>query len=181
MNFTAYIFLAAAASPTELLLKPTPGLYIWTIITFLLLFFVLRKFAWKPLLNALNEREDFISNSLKDAEKAREELENINQESQDIITNARSEAQSILADGKSAAENIKQQTISDAKDQSAKIIEDAKKQIEAEKEKAMSEIKDEIVNISLNVAQKLISKNLSSEDNKKLIKDSLDQVGNYEA
>ena len=71
MNFTAYIFLAAAASPTELLLKPTPGLYIWTIITFLLLFFVLRKFAWKPLLNALNEREDFISNSLKDAEKAR--------------------------------------------------------------------------------------------------------------
>ena len=111
MNFTAYIFLAAAASPTELLLKPTPGLYIWTIITFLLLFFVLRKFAWKPLLNALNEREDFISNSLKDAEKAREELENINQESQDIITNARSEAQSILADGKSAAENIKQQLI----------------------------------------------------------------------
>ena len=180
MNFTAYIFLAAA-SPTELLLKPTPGLYIWTIITFLLLFFVLRKFAWKPLLNALNEREDFISNSLKDAEKAREELENINQESQDIITNARSQAKSILADGKSAAENIKQQTISDAKDQSAKIIEDAKKQIEAEKEKAMSEIKDEIVNISLNVAQKLISKNLSSEDNKKLIKDSLDQVGNYEA
>ena len=170
MNFTAYIFLAAAASPTELLLKPTPGLYIWTIITFLLLFFVLRKFAWKPLLNALNEREDFISNSLKDAEKAREELENINQESQDIITNARSEAQSILADGKSAAENIKQQTISDAKDQSAKIIEDAKKQIEAEREKAMSKIKDEIVDISLNVAQKLISKNLSSEDNKKLIK-----------
>ena len=181
MNITAYIFLAAAASPTELLLKPTPGLYIWSIITCLLLFFVLRKFAWKPLLNALNEREDFISNSLKDAEKAREELENINQESQDIITNARSEAQSILADGKSAAENIKQQTISDAKDQSAKIIEDAKRQIEAEKEKAMSEIKDEIVDISLNVAQKLISKNLSSEDNKKLIKDSLDQVGNYEA
>ena len=60
MNFTAYIFLAVAASPTELLLKPTPGLYIWTIITFLLLFFVLRKFAWKPLLNALNEREDCI-------------------------------------------------------------------------------------------------------------------------
>ena len=79
MNFTAYIFLAAAASPTELLLKPTPRLYIWTIITFLLLFFVLRKFAWKPLLSALNEREDFISNSLKDAKKAREELENINQ------------------------------------------------------------------------------------------------------
>jgi len=175
------ILAAGNASNQNPLITLTPGLYIWTIITFLLLFFLLAKFAWKPLLKMLEDRENFIKSSLDDAEKAKEELERLNEESELIISKARSEAQSILSEGKSAAEKIKEQTIADAKEQSDKIINDAEKQIRTHKEKAMSEIKEEMVDISLSIAEKLISKNLSIEENKSLIEDSLEKVGKYEA
>ena len=172
--------VSAGAKPNPLVAL-TPGLYIWTIITFLLLLYVLAKFAWKPLLKMLEDRENLIKSSLKDAEKAKLELESLTQESEAITAKARSEAQSILAESKSAAEKVKEDTIAKAKEHAIKIRDDAKKQIEVEKDKAISDIKQEVVNLTLSVAEKLINKNLNDADNKSLIEESLKKVKSYEA
>ena len=145
------------------------------------MFYVLAKFAWKPLLGMLEERESLIKRSLSDAETAREELQKINLESEAIITKARTEAQSILSDGKAAAEKIKEDTVAKAKKEASKIREEAKQQIKAEKDKAISDIKKEVVDLSLNVAEKLIKKNISEKDNASLIEESLENIKQYEA
>jgi F-type H+-transporting ATPase subunit b len=120
VNFLLIAIFAESSAGKNPLTAVTPGLYIWTIITFLLLFYVLAKFAWKPLLNMLEERESLIKASLNDAETARKELEKINLESEAIITKARTDAQSILSEGKTAAEKIKDDTIAKAKDEAKK-------------------------------------------------------------
>ncbi len=181
MNFLVIAIFAGNSGGKNLLTQVTPGLYIWTIITFLLLFYVLAKFAWKPLLKMLEERENLIKSSLDDAEKARQELEKINSESEVIISQARSEAQSILSDGKAAAEKIKDDTIAKAKDEASKIREDAKHQIQVEKDKAITDIKKEVVDLSISVAEKLINKNISEQDNSSLIEESLKKIKKYEA
>ena len=163
------------------LVQLDPGLFVWTILTFLLLVFVLAKFAWKPLLKMLQDREDMIRSSLEDAEKAKSELERLNEESEAIMAKARSEAQSILADGKAVAEKVKDDIIAKSKEQANKIREDAGNQIQVEKDKAISEIKKEVVNLTFSVAEKLIQKNLSDADNKSLIEESLKKVQTYEA
>ena len=181
MNFLLIAIFAESSGGKNPLTAVTPGLYIWTIITFLLLFYVLAKFAWKPLLSMLQERESLIKKSLSDAETAREELQKINLESEAIITKARTEAQSILSDGKAAAEKIKDDTVAKAKEEASKIREEAKQQIKAEKDKAISDIKKEVVDLSLNVAEKLIKKNISEKDNASLIEESLEKIKQYEA
>ena len=163
------------------LVQLDPGLFVWTILTFLLLVFVLAKFAWKPLLKMLQDREDMVRSSIEDAEKAKSELERLNEESEAIMAKARSEAQSILADGKAAAEKVKDDIIAKSKEQANKMREDAGNQIQVEKDKAISEIKKEVVNLTLSVAEKLIQKNLSDADNKSLIEESLKKVQSYEA
>ena len=163
------------------LVQLDPGLFIWTILTFLLLLTVLAKFAWKPLLKMLKDREDLIRSSLEDAEKAQTELANLNAEREEIINKARSEAQSILSEGKVAASKLKDETLKAAKDQAKSILTDAEKQIRIEKHKAIEEIKSEVVDLSLSVATKLIKKNISREDNQTLIDESLENVTKYEA
>ena len=163
------------------LVQLDPGLFVWTIITFMVLFFVLAKFAWKPLMKMLQEREEMIRDSLNDAEKAKAELEHLNEESEAIMTKARAEAQTILANGKAAAEKVKEDTISKAKEQAIKIIKKTEKQIQIEKDKAIADIKQEVVNLSLSVAKKLINKNLNDADNKSLIEETLKKVNKYEA
>ncbi|MCH7612636.1 MAG: F0F1 ATP synthase subunit B [Candidatus Marinimicrobia bacterium] len=163
------------------LVQLDPGLFVWTILTFLLLLFVLAKFAWKPLLKMLKEREELIRSSLEDAEKAKEELERLNSEGAAIINQARSEAQLILSEGKTAAAKLRDETLEIAKEQAKYIVGEAEKQINVERDKAIAEIKGEVVNISIAVAEKLIRKNISPEDNKTLIDQSLAQLREYEA
>ena len=163
------------------LVQLDPGLFIWTILTFLVLLGVLAKFAWNPLLKMLKDREDLIRSSLEDAEKAQTELANLNAEREEIINKARSEAQSILSEGKVAASKLKDETLKAAKDQAKSILTDAEKQIRIEKHKAIEEIKSEVVDLSLSVAKKLIKKNISREDNQALIDESLENVTKYEA
>jgi len=163
------------------LVQLDPGLFVWTILTFLVLLGVLAKFAWNPLLKMLKDRENLIRSSLDDAEKAQMELARLNSEGEDIINKARSEAQTILAEGKAAASKLKDETLNEAKDQAKSILSDAEKQIRIEKDKAIAEIKSEVVDLSLSVATKLIKKNISREDNQALIDDSLENVTKYEA
>ena len=163
------------------LVQLDPGLFVWTIITFLILLGLLSKFAWKPLLHALEKRENEIVRSLKDAEKARKELDRLTSEGDEIIAKARSEAQAIIGEGKKAADQLKESTLSKAKETAAANLDDAKEQIKMEKEKAIAEIKGEVVGLSLSIAEKLVKKNLNEEDNKSLINESLKNIKGYEA
>lgn len=159
------------------LVQIEPGLFIWTIVTFMALLGVLAKFVWRPLMDALDRREDKIRESLENAEKAEVELEMLQHESGEIVARARGEAQSIIAEGKSAAEKMKDEILQTARDKAGGIIGQAQKQIEAEKDKALIEIKTEVVDLSIQVAERLIRKNLSKEDNLAIINESLNKIG----
>ena len=169
---------AGAPNP---LVQLDPGLFIWTIITFLILLFVLAKFAWKPLLAALESRESTIRSSLDDAEKAKQELERINVESEEIIAKAQSNAQGIRSEAKAAAEKIKADLIASTDDDVKKIRDEANKQIQIEKDKAINDIREEVVTLTMSVAEKVIKKNLSKDENQSLIEESLKSLNGYDA
>lgn len=158
------------------LVQVDPGLYIWTIVIFLVLAFLLMKFAWKPLLAMLEKREDNIRQSLLDAEKARDELINVKEDTEKLLSEARTESQAIVAAGKKNAERMKDEIIDKAQSKSDALLVDAKKQIEIEKDRAIADVKAEVVNLSMKVAEKLIRKNLTKEDNLKLINESLSSI-----
>ncbi len=158
------------------LVQPDPGLFLWTILTFMVLLGLLAKFAWNPLLELLDRREEMIRQSLDDAEGAKQELQRLQQESKEILSKARVEAQSILAQTRSEAEKLKGEIKQKAKAEADSILRDAEKQIQVETEKAIAVLKNEVVDLSLLVASKLIKRNLSKEDNQSLIEESLKQV-----
>ena len=170
-----------ASSSQNPLVQLDPGLFIWTILTFVLLLVVLAKFAWKPLLTMLDERQKSIEDSLLSAEKARKELEGINEDSEAILAEARNKAQAIVSDAKSAAEKLKEDIVSKAKSEADGQLEKAKNQIDVEKDKALLEIRQEVVDLSIEVAEKIIKKAVSKEDNAKIIDESLTNLKNYEA
>lgn len=158
------------------LVQPDPGLFLWTILTFMVLLGLLARFAWKPLLALLDRREEMIRQSLDDAQEAKEELQRLQQESKEILSKARVEAQSILAQTRSEADKLKGEIKQKAKAEADAILRDAEKQIQVETEKAIAVLKNEVVDLSLLVASKLIRRNLSKEDNQSLIEESLKQV-----
>jgi F-type H+-transporting ATPase subunit b len=170
-----------ASSEQNPLVQLDPGLFIWTILTFLLLLMVLAKFAWKPLLEMLDERQKSIDDSLLSAEKARLELAGINKESEAILSKSRIQAQTIVADAKSAADKLKEDIVSKAKEEADGQLKKAKNQISVEKDRALLEIRQEVVELSITVAEKIIKKNLSKDDNASIIEDSLNKLDNYEA
>ncbi len=158
------------------LVQPDPGLYVWTILIFLVLLFLLMKFAWKPLLAMLEKRENNIWQSLLDAENARDELVNVKENTEKLLSEARNESQAIVAAGKKNAERMKEEIVEKAQSKTDALLADAKKQIQIEKEHAIADVKAEVVNLSMEVAKKLIKKNLTKEDNLKLINDSISSI-----
>ena len=158
------------------LVQPDPGLYIWSIVIFLALLFLLMKFAWKPLLAMLEKREENIKLALLDAEKARDELANVKEDTEKLLNEARTESQAIVAAGKKNAERMKDEIVEKAQSKSDALVGEAKKKIELEKDRAITDVRAEVVNLSMQVAEKLIKKNLSKEDNLKLINDSLSSI-----
>ena len=158
------------------LVQVEPGLFIWTIFTFLVLLGLLARFAWGPLLKALEERQETIRKSLDDADQAAKELERLQQESAQIIAEARAEAQSIVAKSRAAAETVREDLKQKAKEEGDALVRGAQRQIQLETARAIQQIRHEVVDLSLAVASKLIKKNLTQEDNDALIQDSLTQI-----
>ena len=153
------------------------GLLAWTVLTFVLLLVVLKKVAWGPILDALEARENEIKDALNAAEKAREEAERVSSDYEDSIRKAQAEAQQIIADAKTAGEKVKLDLETIASEKADEIIEKAKTQINAERVKVISEIKTVAVEISLSAAAKVIEKNLDSDDNRKLVNEALESIG----
>ena len=158
------------------LVQPDPGLFIWTIATFLVLLVLLAKYAWKPLLQALESRQEMIQKSLDDAEQAKKDLEQVQQESAKIVAKARTEADSIIARTRADSAKLKEDLRQTAKTEAESIIKNAERQIQQERDRAMSQVRREAVDVSLMIASKLIKRNLSQEDNDTLIEDALRQV-----
>ena len=158
------------------LVQPDPGLYVWTILTFLVLLWALSKLAWRPLLQALESRQDTIRKSLEDAQKARQELERLNQESAQILREARQQAETILAQSRADAERLREEIKNKSRAEAEGIVKNAERQIQLETGRALQQIRHEAADISVMIASKLLQRNLSKEDNAKLIEDALKQV-----
>jgi F-type H+-transporting ATPase subunit b len=158
------------------LVQPDPGLFIWTILTFLVLLALLAKFAWRPLLEALDRRQSAIRKSLEDAEQARQELERLNQESALILNQARVEADQIIVSSRADAERLREEVKQKARAEADAIVKNAERQIQLETARALQQIRTEAVDLSVMIASKLIQRNLTREDNDRLIEEALKQV-----
>jgi F-type H+-transporting ATPase subunit b len=151
------------------LISPDLGLIIWQLIGFAFLFFILAKFAWKPILAALEERDGTIEASLNEAEKARLEMENLVADNERLIHEARIERDEILKSANEFAAKLMEEAKDDAAKAGAKMIEDAKAVIETEKQAALADVKIQVAKLSLSVAEKLMRQNLSDEASQKAL------------
>jgi F-type H+-transporting ATPase subunit b len=158
------------------LTRVEPGLAIWTIVVFLVLLFLLKKFAWQPLLRALEARQERIRKSLDDAEKAQQELQRLNRESAEIIKKAHAEAESIVSKSWVEAEKLREEVKQKARADADAIIREARAQIETETGKALRQIRSEIADMSVMIASKLVRRNFTKEDNSDLIEETLKQI-----
>jgi F-type H+-transporting ATPase subunit b len=140
------------------------GLFVWQSIIFIGLILLLKKFAWKPILDAVNEREEGIKNALLSAENAKREMQNLKSDNEKLLAEARAERDSLMKE----AREIKDKMINDAKSEAQaageKMISQAKAAIESEKNAAMAELKNQVSSLSLEIAEKLLQEELSNKE-----------------
>lgn len=145
------------------LITPAFGLIFWQTLIFLTVLFVLGKFAWKPILGALKAREDSIDEALKSAEKAKEEMANLTADNEKLLIKAKQERDIMFKEAAKIADEMKDQAKEDAKVIGDKMIEEAKLLIENEKNDAIRQIKDQVAELSIQITEKLLKKNLSDD------------------
>ena len=158
------------------LVQPDPGLFIWTIVTFLVLLGLLAKFAWRPLLQALDSRQETIRKSLDDAQQAKQDLERLNAESRKILAEARVQAEHILSETRTDANRLRDELKQKAQSEAAGVIKNAERQIEMETARAIQQIRNEAVDISIAIASKVLERNVTREDNERLIEETFKQI-----
>ena len=146
------------------LITPGFGLVFWTAITFLILLYILRKFAWKPILGAVNDREDSIKDALAEAAKARQEMENLKSDNEKILKEARAERDAMLKEAREIKDSMINEAKDEAKTQASKLIEQAKTAIQNEKLAAMTDLKNQVADLSIDIAEKVVKKELSSKE-----------------
>jgi F-type H+-transporting ATPase subunit b len=158
------------------LLTVNPGLIIWTIVIFILVLLVLKKYAWKPLLNALHNREDTIKNALENAEKLNKEAKVLMEQNKKNIEDASRNAMKIINEAKDSGKKEREDIMSNANDETRKMIERAKLDIQNEKESALEQMRNEIADLVIKAAGKVINENLDNEKQRKLIDEYLSKV-----
>ena len=140
------------------------GLFIWQTIIFVGLVLLLKKFAWKPILDAVNDREEGIKNALLSADNARKEMQNLQSDNQRILQEARMERDALLKDAREMKDKMVADAKNEAQAQGLKMIEQAKAAIESEKNAAMAELKLHVSTLSLEIAEKLLKDELSNKE-----------------
>ena len=149
------------------------GLFFWQTVLFLALLFLLRKYAWKPILNSVNEREEGIKKALDSAENAKREMENLQADNQKLLNEARAEREAMLKD----ARDIKNKMIEEAKDQAKleanKMIAQAQASIKTEKKAAIADLKSQVANLSIDIAEKVVRAELSNKDKQAKLVESM--------
>jgi F-type H+-transporting ATPase subunit b len=153
------------------------GLFFWQILIFVGLILLLKKFAWKPILDAVNDREQGIKEALLSAENARKEMENLQADNLRILNEARAERDAMLKEAREMKEQIIADSKNEAQVQGQKMIEQAKAAIEGEKNAAMAELKSQVSTLSLSIAEKLLKDELSNKESQtKLVEKMLGDV-----
>lgn len=146
------------------LLTPELGLFFWTLIAFLAVFLILRKFAWKPILESLGEREKGIADSIAAAERVRNEMTLLKSENEKLMMQAREERTLMLKEAKETKDKIVNEAKEQAKVEANKIIADAQKQIQQQKMQALTEVKNEVGAIAINLAEQILRKQLNESE-----------------
>ncbi|MBT3872934.1 MAG: F0F1 ATP synthase subunit B [Flavobacteriaceae bacterium] len=159
------------------LVTPDVGLLFWTFISFAILFFVLKKFAWKPIVGTVNDREQSIKDALASAENAKKEMQNLTADNERILKEARAEREMMIKE----ARDLKTKMISDAKEETKattdKMIIQAQEAIENEKKSAMADLKNQVASLSVEIAEKVIKGELSNKDKQlKIVEDMLGEA-----
>jgi F-type H+-transporting ATPase subunit b len=151
------------------MLNVQSGLIIWTIVTFLVLLFVLGKVAWKPLLTALHTREKGIRDALRQAEDARKESELLLAENKAALARANEETARILREGRTLAEQLKNDILAKATESARTVMDQAKDEIQREKEAALHQLRSEVADLAMNAAEKILDETLNSAKQKKIV------------
>ncbi len=158
------------------LFKPEPGLIIWTIISFGLLFLVLASVGYKPILGIIKKREDDIRNSIDEAERVRTEAQQLFDDYKQQLAEARQEAQGIIAQGKTMGDSVRQEAVDRAKKEADEIVTLAKEEITRERAKAVAELEAKITDLTVLTTAKVVQQTLTDKDHLRLIEDSLAEV-----
>jgi F-type H+-transporting ATPase subunit b len=145
------------------LINPGFGLIIWMTLAFLVVLFVLKKYAWKPIMNALKEREDSIEESLRAADRAKEEMKELKLDNEKLLREAKDERDAILREARKIKEKIIEEAKGQAGEEAAHIVENAKERIENEKKAALVEIKNTIATYSIEIAEKILREELKDK------------------
>ena len=147
----------------QLLNDFSPGLFIMQSVLMLAVIFLMIKFAWKPIISALDEREEGIKNALEAAEKAKQEMESISSSNENLFNQAREERDAMLKEAREMKDKMIAEAEANAEAEAAKIIASAKEAIEIEKKEALAELKAEVAQLSISVAEKLLKEELSDD------------------
>ncbi len=151
------------------LVTPAIGLVFWMCVTFLTIFFILKKFAWKPILNMIKEREDSIESALQAAEKAKLEMKELQAGNERILAEAMAERDNLLREARETKDAIVNEAKTKAKAEADKLINQALESIKNEKMAAITELKNQVAALSIEVAEKILKEQLSSEDKQKVL------------
>ncbi|MBN1760288.1 MAG: F0F1 ATP synthase subunit B [Chitinispirillaceae bacterium] len=152
-----------------------PGLIIWTWVVFGLLLVILRKFAWKPMMESVEQRESMMTRAVEQAQKTKEELDRISRTQEEMLRQAKDEARKIIGDGRAAAEATARRIQEDAQVQAMKTIDEAREQLLREKELALREIREQSVDLIVAASGKLIEKSLDDETHRRIVEQHLEQ------
>ena len=155
------------------LVSPGFGLIFWMLVSFSILLFITFKFIWPAILGGLKEREEEIANSLEEAKKAREEMKNLQSDNQALIKEAKNQRDEILKEAKAIKEDILKEAKQQATLEGQRLVEESKKRIQQEKVAAITELKNEVADLSISIAEKLIKTELSADNKKKELMDKL--------
>jgi F-type H+-transporting ATPase subunit b len=145
------------------LFSPSIGLIVWSTIVFLLLFFILAKFAWKPVMAAIKEREQFIDDALNKAELAKQEMARLTSQNEDLMKQARADRDEILKEAKLLKDNIVNEAKTSAQAEGNKLIEKARIEIENQKKAALAELKGQVSSLSLDIAERVLRSQLDDK------------------
>jgi F-type H+-transporting ATPase subunit b len=157
-------------------LRFDPGVWIWTVLVFVTLLLILRKMAWKPILESIDKREKTINDSLEQASRIQEESKRITEEQNRILAQARTDANAMMQSSKQAAEDLRRKLEQSAQEEKARIIASANQEIEASKRAAITELRKTTADLSIRIAEKLIQANLDDSKQRALVDQLISEV-----
>lgn len=155
------------------LVLPSIGLIFWSAVSFIILLLLLRKFAWKPILTAVNDREESITNALNSAEEAKKEMANLTSSNEKLLKEAREERDALMKEAREMKAEIIAKAKDEAKVEGEKMIAGAKAVIETERKAAVADLKNQVASLSIDIAERIVKGNLSTDDKQKALVNEL--------